>query len=186
LIKVLAITGYKPFELGVFDKNHQGIRYIKKAILKRLVSLVEEGLEWVIISGQLGVELWAAEVVIDMQMEYPDLKLAVITPFLNQEEKWNEANKEQYEAIYFHADYTNSITNKKYESPAQFRLKNRFFIDKSDALLIVYDEEKDGSPKYIYNDAKYKSEQGEYKLFVIDSFDLQAIIEEENFENNGF
>ena len=186
MTKVLAITGYKPFELGIFDKNHDGIRFIKKAILKQLVSLIEEGLEWVIISGQLGVELWAAAVVMDLQIEYPELKLAVITPFLNQEEKWNEANKEQYETIYLHADYTNSITNRKYENPDQFRLKNRFFIDKSDALLIVYDEEKDGSPKYIYNDAKYASEQSGYKLIIIDSYDLQAIVEEENMEKDGF
>ncbi|MGQ0421609.1 SLOG family protein, partial [Bacillus sp. HC-Mk] len=28
--------------------------------------------KWLIISGQLGVELWAAEVVFEMQVEYPD------------------------------------------------------------------------------------------------------------------
>ena len=35
--------------------------------------------------GQLGVEIWAAEVVMELQMEYPHLKYAVITPFLEQE-----------------------------------------------------------------------------------------------------
>ena len=61
--------------------------------------MIEDGLEWVLISGQLGVELWAAEVVFDLQMEFPDLKLAVITPFLDQEASWNEKNKEWYESV---------------------------------------------------------------------------------------
>ena len=36
----------------------------QKALHRKLTTFVEEGLEWVIISGQLGVELWAAEVVL--------------------------------------------------------------------------------------------------------------------------
>ncbi|MFC4322717.1 DUF1273 domain-containing protein [Litchfieldia salsa] len=185
-MKVLAITGYKPFELGLFDKKHPGIVYIKKAIKNKLLALLDDGLEWVIISGQLGVELWAAEVTLDLQMVHPELKLAVITPFLDQEEKWNESNKELYEFILSQADYTNSITNKKYENPTQFRLKNTFFIDKSDGLLIVYDDENEGSPKFIYNQAKRESEQSAYELMVINGYDLQVIAEEEQFNGNDF
>lgn len=186
MIKVLAITGYKPFELGVFDAKHPGITYIKKAIEKHLISLLDDGLEWVLLSGQLGVELWAGEVVLDLQMRYSDLKLAVITPFLEQEEKWNEANKELYEFIVSQADYTNSVTHKKYENPAQFKLKNHFFIDKSDGLLIVYDEELVGSPQYMYRHAQAECEKSNYQLLIINSYDLQAIAEEEQYQENDF
>ena len=79
-MKVIAVTGYKPFELGIFKNDHPGVEY-KKALHRKLTNFVEDGLEWVIISGQLGVELWVAEVVFEMQVEYPDLKLAVFTPF---------------------------------------------------------------------------------------------------------
>ncbi|MTE25225.1 DUF1273 family protein, partial [Microbacterium sp. ZXX196] len=61
-MKVAAISGYKPFEIGLFKKNDPAVEYIKKAIRKELEQLLEEGLEWVLISGQLGTELWAAEV----------------------------------------------------------------------------------------------------------------------------
>ncbi len=80
-MKVVAVTGYKPFELGIFKKDHPGVDCIKKAPHRKLTAFVEDGLEWVIISGQLGVELWVAEVVFEIQVEYPDLKLAVFTPF---------------------------------------------------------------------------------------------------------
>ncbi|MFC3884123.1 DUF1273 domain-containing protein [Bacillus songklensis] len=180
-MKVVAITGYKPFELGIFQGNHPGIGYIKKALSRQLVTLLEDGLEWVIISGQLGSELWAAEVVFDLQLKYPQLQLAVITPFLEQEENWNEANRELYEFVISQADFVDSITKKKYESPVQFRLKNQFFITKSDGLLMVYDEEHAGSPKYMFEAAKKRAETENYPIILITSYDLQAIVEEEQF-----
>ena len=84
-------------------------------------------MEWVIISGQLGVELWVAEVVFDIQEEYPDVKLAVFTPFLEQEENWKEDSREYYEFILSQADHVDSITKRKYESPEQFKLKINFY-----------------------------------------------------------
>ena len=65
--KVVFITGYKAHELGIFDQKHEGIKYIKKAVLNRLITLLEEGMEWVLITGQPGVELWSAQVVFDLQ-----------------------------------------------------------------------------------------------------------------------
>ena len=63
-MKVIAVTGYKPFELGIFKNDHPGVECIKKALHRKLITFVEDGLEWVIISYQLGVELWVAEVVL--------------------------------------------------------------------------------------------------------------------------
>ena len=52
-MKVLAVTGYKPFELGIFKQDDRALVYIKKAIETRLRSFIDEGLEWILISGQL-------------------------------------------------------------------------------------------------------------------------------------
>ncbi|RJR12211.1 DUF1273 domain-containing protein [Candidatus Parcubacteria bacterium] len=182
-MKVLVLTGYKSHELQVFKKNDPAVHYIKKAIQKRIVSLLEEGheLEWIVISGQLGVELWGAEVVYELQPTYPDLKLAVFTPFLSQEENWSESNKEYYELIMSQADHIDSITKKKYESPLQLRMKNQFLIDKSDGLLVVYDEERPGNPQYMIEMAKRKAAEQPYPIFTIDDYELQLVVEEEQF-----
>jgi uncharacterized phage-like protein YoqJ len=178
-VKVLSVSGYKTFELGIFQNDHPGAVIIKKALKKELVRFIEEGLEWVLISGQLGVELWAAEAVFELQMEYPDVKLAVITPFLEQEKNWNEKNKEWYGSILAQADFIDSVTKKPYEKPWQFRLKNQFFIDKSDALLLVYDLEKEGSPKYFYEMAQHSQKSRNYPIQLITFYDLQMAVEEE-------
>lgn len=178
--KVLAISGYKPFELGIFKKDHPSVSFIKAAIKKALTPMLDEGLEWVLISGQLGAELWAAEVVFELQPEFPDLKLAVITPFLDQEAAWSENNKEWYESVLMQADFIDSVTKKGYEKPWQFRLKNQFFIEKSQGLLLLYDQEKEGSPKYLYELAKEYQKNHEYSIEVITFYDLQMIVEEES------
>lgn len=167
MVKVLAVTGYKSHELGIFDEKHHGIKYIKKVLEKRLVSFIEEGLEWVIISGQLGVELWCGEVVLNLKKKYPQIKLAVLTPFYNQEERWNETRKEQYQNVLQRADFVDTITKRNYDSPSQLKLKNQFIVSKSDALLVIFDDDKPGSPSYYISYAKMRSEQSNYEIFYI-------------------
>lgn len=184
---VVVVSGYKASELGIFQENHPSIHFIKCAIKKQLLVLLEEGLEWVVISGGLGTELWTAEVVFDLQEEgYEELKLAIITPFLKQEENWNEQRKEWYETLLLQADYVDSITKKPYENPWQFRLKNQFLIEKSDALLLFYDFEKEGSPQYLYETARKQAEKKDYLIYLIDFFQLQEIVEEEQMRMIDF
>ncbi|HEY2420403.1 MAG TPA: DUF1273 domain-containing protein [Neobacillus sp.] len=183
---VLAISGYKPFELGIFQKDHPSVFFIKAAIKKSLLQRLEDGLVWVLISGQLGFELWSAEVVFELQINFPNLKLAVITPFLDQEASWNEMNKEWYESILAQADFVDSVTKRGYEKPWQFRLKNQFFIEKSDSLLLLYDQEKDGSPKYLYEMALQYQRSHSYPIELITFYDLQTIVEEEQLKQSDF
>lgn len=186
MAKVLAVSGYKPYELGIFKKDHPSVFFIKAAIKKSLISQIEDSVEWVLISGQLGVELWAAEVVFELQAEFPELKLAVITPFLDQQAAWNEQNKEWYESILAQADFVDSVMKKGYEKPWQLRLKNQFFVEKSNGLLLLYDQEKEGSPKYLYNIALEYGENHSYPIELITFYDLQMIVEEEQLRRLDF
>lgn len=178
MIKRLVITGYKAHELGIFSDKHEGIAIIKKALESRMIPLLESGLEWVIISGQPGVETWAAETVIDLQDHFPELQLAVITPFEEQEKNWNDAKKQAYEFILAHADYTVSLTKRPYEAPWQFIERDKFLLRNSDALLIVYDEENDGSPKFMKKMAVSYAEKSNYEVLTIAADDLQLIAED--------
>jgi uncharacterized phage-like protein YoqJ len=183
MLKILTITGYKSFELGIFQKDHKGIEYIKKAIRKRLIPLIEEGLEWILISGQLGTEMWAAEVVLELKLDYP-IQLAILTPYLQQEEKWNEGSKEQYQWILSQADFVDSITKRPYENPGQLKAKNQYLVQKSDGLLAFYDDEKKGSPLFMVLEAQKKIERQNYHIFYITSYDIEDIVNEEQFNDS--
>ncbi len=181
-VKTIAVSGYKAHELGIFDQKHKGIFFIKKALENRLRLLAEEGLEWVIISGQLGVELWAAEVVFSLKEEFPELHLAVLTPFLQQEERWQDPTKNYYQDILKQADFVDSITNRPYDSPAQLRLKNEFIISKAEGLLLLYDEEKPGSPTYYLEIAKKRQVNEDFPILFITPTDLDLLVLEEQFD----
>lgn len=180
MIKVVAVTGYKAHELGIFSNKHEAVPYIKGVMRKRIVQLVEEGLEWVVITGQQGVELWTGEVVIELKEEYPELQLAVLTPFEDQEKKWKEPSQEYYHQILSEADYVDSVSKRPYENPGQLQACNQFIIDKTDALVVLYDPDQTGSPEYYLKTAhKYQEDGHEYPILSISFFDVNDFIEEQ-------
>ncbi|EUJ24557.1 hypothetical protein PGRAN_01545 [Listeria grandensis FSL F6-0971] len=176
-MKSLFVSGYKNFELGIFKRDAPEAGFIKEAIKRRLVGLMDDGLEWVIISGQMGVELWAGEVVMDLKKEDYALKLAVLTPFLNQESNWNEGNQLWYNEIVGAADYVAAVTKREYENPRQFQLKDQFVMDHTDGALLVYDTEREGAPKFFYEKAKHYAENGDYPIFLVDFYELQEVVD---------
>src|SRR5690625_6350430 len=97
-MKIIAVTGYKPMELNLFKPDDPRIKYIKAAIKKRLINFIEGGLEWVLISGKMGFEIWTDEVGLELQEMY-DIKLGIIPPFENQKRRWPDALKQMYNKL---------------------------------------------------------------------------------------
>ncbi|MFB4211435.1 DUF1273 domain-containing protein [Shouchella sp. JSM 1781072] len=154
-MNAVLVTGYKMHELGVFNESHEGVQWIKLVLKKRIIALIEEGVTWFITSGQLGVEQWAMDVVSDLQeSDYPTIQLGLLTPFEEQESKWNERLQERYHERLVKADFVDSISKRPYENPVQLKVKNEYLVQKTDAVLVLYDEEKEGSPKYYINVAR--------------------------------
>ncbi|MFC4617715.1 DUF1273 domain-containing protein [Camelliibacillus cellulosilyticus] len=174
-METLAVTGYKPHECGIFTEKHPGVAIIKEALKRRMIGFIEEGVQWFITSGALGVEIWASETVIELKQDYPNIRLAILTPYLNQELRWKAPLQEKYHAVIAAADYVASITKRPYESPAQLRLKNDFIVRKTDALLMVYDDEQPGSPIYYLEAAKNKQKHNDYPIFYINQYDLEDV-----------
>ncbi len=180
MIKVVAVTGYKAHELGIFSNKHEAVPYIQGVLRNRLIQLIEEGLEWVVMTGQQGVELWAGEVVLQLKEQYPELQLAVLTPFEEQEQKWKEASQEYYHQVLAGADFVDSVSKRAYENPGQLQACNQFIIEKTDALLVLFDPDQSGSPEYYLKTAhKYQEAGNEYPILSISFFDVNDYIEEQ-------
>ncbi|WP_256761088.1 SLOG family protein [Cohnella sp. WQ 127256] len=179
----LLITGYRAHELGIYDQKHKGIAYIHKAITSKLIPLIEDGLEWVITPGQYGVDLWACEAVIALKKQYPQLKLSIITAFLNQEEKWKEDKKEYYEGILREVDYYGAVSKQPYIGPWQFAARDDLLLRKTDGILLVYDEDAgEGSPKFMKEKALRKNAVDGYEYIGISAEDIQSMANEESFD----
>ncbi|MFC2946966.1 SLOG family protein [Virgibacillus sediminis] len=173
-MRILAVTGYKPMELNIFKEDDPRISFIKAAFEKRLTGLMGEGLEWVLISGQMGVEMWTAEVVLDLKEEY-DIRLGIFPPFENQESRWPEPLQEKYQELMMVADFYQPIYKGEYKGAYQFKAKNMWLADKSDACLLLMDEEFPGSTRFFHAAAKEKEN---YPIYTITPADLDDIVEE--------
>ncbi|PYZ95219.1 hypothetical protein CR194_06810 [Salipaludibacillus keqinensis] len=180
MYEVLAITGYKPHEIGIFNEKHEQLPYLKKAISKKIQQLKEEfDIKWIITSGQPGVELWAAEAAINLKEHYPDLKVATLAPFHEQEERFSEPVKKLYLNVWNSSDYRDFITKRPYDNPAQLRMKNQFIVGKSHAALVLFDEETDGTPKFFLSYALKKHENQDYPIIYLTPDDIEEMIRED-------
>ncbi|BCA85774.1 UPF0398 protein [Enterococcus saigonensis] len=172
-IKTLLLTGYRSYELGVFQDKDPKISIIKKAIKNNLVPYLDAGLEWVIVSGNLGVEMWGAELMSELKVIYPNLHLGVIFPFEEFGKQWNEGNQEKLVFLRQEADYVEAVSHKPYHSPQQLQNHTKFLLQHTDGVLAVFDPEFPGKPKYLLDDAQKIAENTEYLIQLITMDDLQ-------------
>ena len=91
-IQRVYVTGYQSYELGIFSEQDPRVQVIKNVLKKELTALIENGLQWVMISGSLGTEIWTGQVVNELKQDYPEIKLAIIFPFEAFGNNWNIIN----------------------------------------------------------------------------------------------
>lgn len=173
-MKIITVTGCKPMELTIFSEEDSRIEFIKKAIEKRLITLIEEGLEWVLVSGQMGVEMWTAEVVLDLKEEY-DIKIGIIPPFEKQETRWPEPLQMKYQELLFTVDFSQPIYKGGYKGPFQFKARDQWMIEKSDASLLLMDEDNPESVRYFHEAA---TAADDYPVYLITPSDIDDVVEE--------
>ena len=170
MVSVL-VVGYKAFDLGIFGDKDQRLKIIKAAIRRDLIYLLENGMKWLVFTGNLGFEVWVLEVDKELQEEY-NFQLATIFIFENQGENWNEVNQEKL-ANFKNVDFI-KYAYPSYENPSQFRTYNQFLLESTDGAYLFYDEENETKLKYLYRMMK-ENEQYHIKKLTFD--DLNELAE---------
>lgn len=173
------ITGYRNYEIGVFNQNDQKAQVIKRTLKNELISLIEAGCDWIITGGQLGTEQWVIEIANDLKETYPNqFQLAIITPFKAFGENWNEANRMRLQYLITKADFFASTSHDEYKSPQQLKNYQNFMLSHTDRALFLYDSENEGKTIFDYNAALHYQESQNYPIQLIEMDDLQSTAEE--------
>lgn len=152
-MKSLLVTGYRQHEVGIFADKDPRLPIIKEAIRRSLVSFLEEGLEWLVFTGNLGFEYWALEVAKELQADYP-VQLAVIFPFEDHGQNWNEANQAKL-AAFRGLDFVKAAYP-TYQNPGQLRAYQEFLLDNTDGAYLFYDKEHETKLKYLLHQMETK------------------------------
>lgn len=180
----LWITGFRQHELGVFKDNDPKVSVIKYALEKVLKNELENGLNWLIVGGQSGIETWAIEVALELKPEYPDFQIAIMTPFTDFGSNWKEERQTKLSTLKLQVDFTQSVSQEKYKDPTQLKQYQRFMLEHTDKAVIFYDDvAENASVRYDVWAAKKYQEVVDYSIKYIDFERLQDYATEYQ-ENN--
>ena len=173
----LWLTGYRSYELNAFQDDDPKAAVVKRVLTQRLTSLLEEDDDefWVITGPQLGVEQWGAAVALELKKNFRQLKVAMMLPFADFGQQWNTTNRDRLLNLRDRVDFAREVTTKPYESPEQLRLYQRFMLDHTDSMLMVYDPDHPGKPKYDYELAHKYGDQQDYLVDLVDFDELQEV-----------
>lgn len=170
--------------MNIFNEKDPKLPYIRKYLKKRLSEYIEAGVEWILISAQLGTELWAGEVLLELREIYDTVKLGVLLPYAGYGENWNEGNREILDRIINGADYSNYTSSQPYSNPGQLKGNQKFLIDHSDGCLLFYDTEYEGKPKFLLEEINSSLADRDYEVEMITFDEMQTFVTE--YEENHF
>lgn len=175
-VQTLVVTGYRSFELGIFKEDDPKIKVIKKVIKNALKQYLEEGLEWILLAGNLGVEIWTAQLVEELKKEYPELKFSIIYPYLEFGNNWNETNQTKLQMVVEQADYVDAVSHMPYQNPSQLKNHTHFLLTHAQGAIVVYDDEVESKSAYFMEDARKYAENHDFFLYQITMDDLQNAV----------
>ena len=157
-----AFTGHRPsrFSFG-YNENDERCLKIKALMRKHITALVAGGVTSFYSGMALGVDQWAASIVLDLKKEHPAVRLIAVLPCETQADSWKAEQREQYFEMLAQCDEVETL-HKRYTPSCMFE-RNRYLIDHAGYLLAVYDGGSDGGTAYSVN---YAKQQGR-KIIVI-------------------
>lgn len=141
-------TGHRPEKLGASERE------IKTALTREIRAAISNGYS-VFISGMArGVDLWAAEAVLDLRDTGEAIRLICAVPFPGFELRWERDWRERYQSILERADLTKTICLRY--SKSCFQIRNQWMVDHSAQVIAVYNGTGGGTR----NTLEYAAAQG--------------------------
>lgn len=179
-MKRLWITGYRSYELNAFKDDDPKAEVIKAVLSENLKQQLDntDDVFWLITGPQLGVERWATQAALKLKKDYAQLKIAVMMPFADFGSQWSEANQTTLQTLRQSVDFSDNVSDKPYQNPAQLRAYQGFMLTHTDELLLVYDPDHEGKPKWDYLAATKYADRADYPIQLVTMDDLQEAAEE--------
>ena len=143
-----AFTGHRPEK--VTGSEGKIIVELRKEILKA----IDEGYRVFLTGMSRGVDLWAADIVIELRRYNKDLKLMCVIPFEGMEDQWPVNWKKHYDLVRKQADWVQVLSDRY--SPDIYQKRNQWLVDHSSRLIAVFN----GEPSGTGNTIQYAKEQG--------------------------
>lgn len=134
-------TGHRP------EKLSQPERKIIAALDREIRAAVDDGFVTFISGMARGVDIWAAEIVLQLKKEGCPLHLICASPFDGFERSWPSEWQRRYRDVLAAADLVKYISPAY--SPACFQIRNEWMVDRSARVIAVFNGERGGTKNTI-------------------------------------
>lgn len=141
-------TGHRPEKLTMPENR------IKAALEAQIRAAIGDGYQTFISGMARGVDIWAAEIVLQLRAEGQPIRLICASPYDGFESRWSAQWQERYRRIMNAADLVKYICTGY--SPACFQIRNEWMVDHSSRMIAVYNGAGGGTR----NTLKYAAVQG--------------------------
>lgn len=134
----------------------------QKGRLEELIkNLIEkESVTQSIFAVALGVETYAANIVLNLKAQYPGITLECAIPRETQAVKWNERDRDIYYDLLAKCD-KETLLQQNYTSDCMQK-RNEYMVDNSDYVIAVWN----GKPSGTGNTVKYAKKKNKVVLLV--------------------
>ncbi len=141
-IKTICFTGHRPQKLGGYGQNPTS-DFVKRSLRDAINRAIKRRIETFISGGALGVDQWAAEIVVDIRarkikksyLKESNIKLVIAQPFPSQSVKWPQDARRRYDKILQKTDRIVAVSDDPYAA-WKMQKRNEVFWGTSIGLLV--------------------------------------------------
>lgn len=137
-------TGHRPQSLPFgFNESDPRCKELKRRLRVLIREMIESGVTHFLSGMALGIDIYAAEIVLSLREEFPEISLEAIIPCANQSCKWSKMQVFNYftilkqcnKVVVLQDNYTPDCMNKR----------NRYMVEHSDCAIAVWNGSNSGT-----------------------------------------
>ena len=133
-----AFTGHRPQKLPFgFDETDPRFLAFYGRLEEAIDTLIAQGYRHFLSGGALGMDMWAAEIVLDRRRANPGIELEMVSPFDGQARRWSPELRARHDLLLQQADIV-TATGHNFSANCLTR-RNRYLVSNADLLLAAYD-----------------------------------------------
>jgi uncharacterized phage-like protein YoqJ len=122
-----------------------------RAIIERFI--LKRGVTTFISGMALGVDMWSAQIILQLKEKYPNIKLVCAIPCAEQYKIWNEDDQIIYHEILEQSDEVYYVSEDAYTAWCMHK-RDEWMVDNSNFVIAVFDGVEDGGTWHTVKYAK--------------------------------
>ena len=130
-------TGHRP------EKLHLDETAVRTILENAIDAAITDGFVTFITGMARGVDIWAAEIVLEKKKNHPDIRLICALPHPDFERSWRDSWQQRYREILARADWIKTICPAF--SMASYQRRNEWMVDHSALVIAIYNGTKGGT-----------------------------------------